>query len=117
MLQAFLQRIINGGGRIEREYGLGRKRTDLLIMWPVDTDNLLKAKEVQKIVLELKILYKSLEKTIEEGLAQTYAYMDRCGTTEGHLIIFDRRKDIPWDEKIFKQEKKYKGKKIKIWGM
>ena len=34
LLQAFLQRIINGGGRVEREYGLGRKRTDLLIIWP-----------------------------------------------------------------------------------
>ena len=34
LLQAFLQRIVNGGGRIEREYGLGRGRTDLLIIWP-----------------------------------------------------------------------------------
>ena len=34
LLQAFLQRILNGGGRIEREYGLGRLRTDLLIFWP-----------------------------------------------------------------------------------
>ena len=34
LLQAFLQRIVNGGGRIEREYGLGRGRTDLLIAWP-----------------------------------------------------------------------------------
>ena len=34
LLQAFLQRIVNGGGRIEREYGLGRRRTDLLVFWP-----------------------------------------------------------------------------------
>ena len=33
-LQAHLQRIVNGGGRIEREYALGRGRTDLLIVWP-----------------------------------------------------------------------------------
>ena len=33
LLQAHLQRI-NGGGRIEREYALGRGRTDLLIVWP-----------------------------------------------------------------------------------
>ncbi|WP_245536591.1 hypothetical protein [Thiothrix nivea] len=33
--QAFLQRIINGGGRISREYGLGRRRTDLFLEWPV----------------------------------------------------------------------------------
>ena len=31
LLQAFLQRIVNSGGRIEREYGLGKMRTDLLI--------------------------------------------------------------------------------------
>ncbi len=36
LMQAFLQRIINGGGRISREYGLGRKRTDLFIEWPTD---------------------------------------------------------------------------------
>ena len=34
ILQAYLQRIVNGGGRIEREYGLGRGRTDLLVLWP-----------------------------------------------------------------------------------
>ena len=34
VLQGFLQRVVNGGGRIEREYGLGRGRTDLLIVWP-----------------------------------------------------------------------------------
>ena len=32
LLQAFLQRVVNSGGRIEREYGLGRGRTDLLIV-------------------------------------------------------------------------------------
>ena len=35
LLQAHLQRVVNrGGGRIEREYALGRGRTDLLIVWP-----------------------------------------------------------------------------------
>jgi hypothetical protein len=31
LLQAYLQRIVNGGGRIEREYGLGLGRTDLYV--------------------------------------------------------------------------------------
>ena len=31
MLMAFLQRIVNGGGRVEREYGLGRGALDLII--------------------------------------------------------------------------------------
>ena len=34
LLQAYLHRVVNGGGRIEREYGLGRGRVDLLIAWP-----------------------------------------------------------------------------------
>ncbi len=33
LLQAFLQRIVNGGGRVEREYELGGMRTDILITW------------------------------------------------------------------------------------
>ena len=33
LLQAFLQRIVNAGGRIEREYGQGRRRVDLMIVW------------------------------------------------------------------------------------
>ena len=117
LMQAFLQRIVNSGGRIEREYGLGRRRTDLLLIWPVDTDNLLEAKKVQKVVIELKVLYKSLEKTIEEGLVQTYEYMDRCGTDEGHLVIFDKTKGKPWDEKIFERKESYKNKEIWVWGM
>ena len=36
LLQAFLQRIVNGGGRVNREYGLGRRRTDLFVEWPLD---------------------------------------------------------------------------------
>ena len=34
ILRAYLHRVVNGGGRIEREYGLGRGRTDLLVLWP-----------------------------------------------------------------------------------
>jgi hypothetical protein len=111
LLQAFLQRVVNSGGRIEREYGLGRRRTDLLVIWPYD-DGL-----VQKVVLELKLRYGSLEKTLAEGLEQTWAYMDRCGSREGHLVIFDRTEDKSWEEKIFKREEPYQGHTIKVWGM
>lgn len=110
LLQAFLQRIINGGGRVEREYGIGRMRTDLLVIWPYPAG-------VQEIVLELKILYDSMERSIKDGLSQTSNYMDKCGTDEGHLVIFDRSKDKIWDEKIFQQEEMYQQKKIKVWGM
>ena len=110
LLQAFLQRIINSGGRIEREYGLGRKRTDLLVIWSYND-------AVQKVVIELKLLYSTLEQTLVEGLAQTWGYMDRCGVSEGHLVIFDRTEGRSWAEKIFRREEEYKGQMIHVWGM
>ncbi len=109
-MQAFLQRIVNSGGRVEREYGFGMMRTDLLVTWPYNEG-------VQEIVIELKIRYGSLDSTVEEGADQTWEYMDKCGTDEGHLVIFDRNPNRSWDEKIFRREKGVRGKKIQIWGM
>jgi hypothetical protein len=110
LLQAFLQRIINSGGRIRREYGLGRKRTDLMIVWQ-------HGGKTQTVVMELKIRYGTTPRTIKEGLAQTYEYMDRCGAAEGHLIIFDRRKSVSWSRRIFRKVRKYEGQTIIVWGM
>ena len=110
LMQAFLQRIINGGGRVEREYGLGRMRTDLLVLWQFPSG-------MQRVVIELKVLYKTLEKTIADGLSQTHSYMDRCGASEGNLVIFDRTPNRPWEKKIFVREEEYEGKSITVWGM
>ena len=109
LLQAFLQRIVNGGGRVEREYGLGRRRADLLIVWPHQHG-------VQRIVLELKVLWNSVEKTLEEGVAQTGAYMDTAAAESGHLLIFDRTAGKRWDEKIFSFDRMWQGKTIRVWG-
>jgi len=112
LLQAFLQRIVNTGGRVEREYGLGRQRTDLLLIWPYKNSEF-----IQQVVVELKLRYGSLEKTIEKGLEQTWEYMDKCGTDEGYLLVFDRSKKASWKEKIFKKEKTFKGIGITVYGM
>ena len=115
LLQAFLQRIVNGGGYIDREYGLGRKRTDLLIRKPL-TDGY--GGPVQRIVLELKIKRGAIEHIIEEGLAQTAEYMDLVGSVdEGHLIIFDRDSSKSWDERIWHEPRTYQGRTIVVWGM
>jgi hypothetical protein len=110
LMQAFLQRIVNGGGRIEREYGLGRKRTDLLVIWPYSGG-------VQKAVIELKILHKSLANTLAEGLEQTWAYRDLSNADEAHLVIFDRDRSKPWSEKVFRREETVRGQAITVWGM
>jgi len=115
LLQAFLQRIVNGGGYIDREYGLGRKRTDLLIRKPL-TDGY--GGPVQRVVLELKIKRGSLDSVIESGLEQTWQYMDTVGSVdEGHLIIFDRTKEKSWDERIWHKLCQFNGHDIMVWGM
>ena len=110
LLQAHLQRIVNGGGRIEREYALGRRRTDLLIVW-------LQGGRERRIVVECKVLRGDLERTIAEGVEQTRGYMDRCEAEEGHLVVFDRAPDRPWAAKIFRRAPSRDGAPVTVWGM
>ena len=93
ILQAYLHRVVNGGGRIEREYGLGRGRTDLLVLWPREAGQ--PSDRWERFVVECKVLRdsdrKSLAGTIERGVEQTLGYMEKCGAEEGHLVVIDRR--------------------------
>ena len=93
ILQSYLQRVVNGGGRIEREYGLGRGRTDLLVLWPRELDQ--PSDLWERFVVECKVLRdsdrKSLAWTVEKGVKQTLGYMKQCGAEEGHLVVMDRR--------------------------
>ncbi len=118
LLQAFLQRVVNGGGRIEREYALGSRRTDLLIVWPLG--RLAGVAEpgvpARRYVVECKVLRGSLDATIREGLEQTLDYMDRCGGESGHLVIFDRDDSKSWEEKIFRREESLGGRAVTVWG-
>ena len=85
---AFLQRVVNGGGRIRREFAIGSGRVDLVVEF-----------EGQRSVLELKL--RRGETTEAEGITQLSRYLDRLGESEGFLVLFDRRKTIPWSERIF----------------
>ena len=107
LLQAFLQRVVNGGGRIEREFGLGRRRVDLLILWT-------QGGRLQRFAVECKVLRKGLESTISEGLEQIADYMDGCAAEAGHLVIFDRDEKKSWNEKIFRRSPK---PNVEVWGM
>ena len=95
ILQAYLQRVVNGGGRIEREYGLGRGRTDLLVLWPREPGQ--PSELWERFVVECKVLRdsdrKSLAGTVERGVEQTLGYMEKCGAREGHLVVIDRRSE------------------------
>jgi hypothetical protein len=95
LLQAFLQRVLNGGGRIEREYAAGRGRMDLYVEYGG-----------QGFIIEIKLIhsYDDPAVVLEEGLEQTARYRDKTGGDAlAYLVIFDRRdpaKKAPWDERI-----------------
>ena len=116
ILQAFLQRIVNGGGRIEREYGLGRGRTDLLILWPGGAGAGPES-GAARFVIECKVLHGGLEQTVRRGLEQTAGYMERCAARHGHLVVFDRRTGRSWDERVFRREESAGGRTITVWGL
>ena len=121
LLQAFLQRIVKNGSRIEREYGLGRRRTDLLLVWPVGgpagETRAGAPRSTLKVVVECKVLHRGLERTLHEGLAQTRSYMDRCAAAEGHLVVFDRTEGRSWEDKIYRREETEGGAPVTVWGM
>jgi hypothetical protein len=95
LLMAFLQRVINGGGHIDREYAAGRGRMDLLVEYAG-----------KHCIIEVKIIhyYESPAAVREEGLTQIKKYRNTIdASAPAYLVIFDRRpkaKELPWDEKI-----------------
>ena len=40
-----------------------------------------------------------------------------CAATEGHLVIFDRTADKPWNDKVFCRTENAAGVPITVWGM
>ena len=112
LMQAFLQRVVNAGGRVQREYGAGRRRIDILVSWRT-------AAGMQKVVIECKRRRQrdGLERVIADGIVQTSDYMDRCGAEEGHLVIFDQSEGQSWSEKIFRRTETAGGKEVTVWGM
>ena len=88
VLMAFCQRVVNGGGYMDREYGVGRGRIDLLVRWPYLQDG---ARAWQREALELKVWADGKPDPLERGLHQLDGYLERLGLDTGVLVIFDRR--------------------------
>ncbi len=89
VLMAYLQRVVNGGGHVDREYGLGRGRIDLLIRWPLPDGG------EQREAIELKAWRAKGADPEPTGLEQLDRYLDRLGLDTGLLVVFDRRADAP----------------------
>jgi len=89
VLMAFLQRVVNGGGFIDREYGIGRGRIDLLVRWPYSGGDGKRA--WQRAAIELKVWRDKTKDPLRKGLEQLDEYLDGSGLDTGVLVIFDRR--------------------------
>ena len=103
MLMAFLQRLVNGGGRIAREYGLGRGALDLLVTW-----------QGERHAIEVKLRRDT--ETEARALEQVARYLDTLGEASGWLVMFDLRKTASWDETLFVREVEHGGKRSWIVG-
>ena len=89
VFMAWLQRVVNGGGIIDREYGVGRGRMDVLIRWPLRGAR--NSREWQREAFELKVWAKGKPDPMTQGLEQLERYLDGLGLTHGTLVVFDRR--------------------------
>jgi hypothetical protein len=103
MLMAFLQRVINGGGRIEREYGLGRGALDLVVEW-----------RDERHAIEVKLRRDT--ETEADALEQVARYLEHLGLAEGWLVMFDLRSTLPWPERLFQRTVEHEGKTVRIVG-
>src|SRR5262249_17443212 len=114
VLMGYLQRIVNGGGHVDREYGTGRCRIDLLIRWPYQTPT--GKKTLQRHAFELKVWRANEPDPLAQGLTQLDGYLDRLSLDTGILVIFDRRPETaPIAERTtFEQETSPSGRPVTV---
>ncbi len=106
LLMAFLQRVINGGGRIEREMAVGNGRTDLAVFW-----------KTQVIPIEIKMHHDA--RSLPQGLQQLARYMDKLGQQRGYLVLFEKKssEELPWEQRIRRELHVVDGKEVVLLGM
>ncbi len=99
LLMAFLQRVINGGGQVEREYAAGRGRVDLAVEY-----------SGKWTIIEIKLIhpYDGRKITLEDGLKQITKYRDKIDpNARAYLVIFDRTetgRKKTWEERLTREE-------------
>jgi hypothetical protein len=105
---AFLQRVVNGGGRVDREYAAGRGRIDLLVSYGEERHAL----ELKRVAPDGP----SAQRVEEQGIVQLSAYLETLGLSEGWLIIFDERPGRSWEERLWRREVEVKGRVLHLRG-
>lgn len=83
VMMAFLHRVVNGGGTLEREYAIGSDRMDLCLRYGTVT-----------LGIELKVWRQGRPDPLSAGLAQIDKYLAGLGLASGWLVIFDQRQGL-----------------------
>jgi hypothetical protein len=90
VLMAFLHRVVNGGGTLEREFAIGRDRMDLCLRYGTVI-----------LGIEIKVQRDDGRDQLVRGLAQIDGYLARLQLDFGWLVIFDRRRNaLPIEERL-----------------
>jgi hypothetical protein len=106
VFMAFLHKIVNGGGFIDREFAVGSGRVDLCVRWPYPGG-------VQRWAAELKVWRDGRPDPLAEGLAQLSGYLARLGLDQGTLLLFDQRTKVALlPERCTREELEHEGRRI-----
>jgi hypothetical protein len=108
VFMAYLQKIVNGGGFIDREYAVGCGRIDLCLRWP-------SPRGIERWAIELKVWRDRRPDPLPEGLAQLTAYLSRLGLDRGTLILFNQRADAaPLPSRCTREEIEHEGRRLSL---
>ncbi|MEM7531854.1 MAG: hypothetical protein AAF639_06755 [Chloroflexota bacterium] len=83
-MMAYLHRVVNGKGRIEREYAISLGRIDLCLFYG----------DI-RVPMELKVWRDGEKDPLARGLVQLEMYLSGLSMDHGWLVIFDQRSDVP----------------------
>lgn len=104
---AYLQKVVNGGGQVHREYAANRRALDLLVVYGPD-----------RFVVEVKRVRDrdTLETVRQAAIVQTLAYLDELGEHEGWILIFDQRKKRTWKQRLWTETVERDGHLLHLFG-
>jgi len=84
VMMAYLHRVVNGEGTLDREYAIGMGRMDLSLHYRNLT-----------MGMELKVWRDGKKDPLEKGLVQLDSYLNGLELETGWLVIFDKRSGLP----------------------
>lgn len=107
LFMAWIQKVVNGGGRITREYALGRGRLDVFVEFGGEGH----AFEIKRVTT-----HDSLTTAREDGLEQLSGDLERLGISEGWLLVFDQRPGQNWEQRLWSEDVTVEGRTLHLRG-